>query len=78
MKFEWIGSESPYLDEISVTEQNHVAIGCFGGSVSGGADKNEDGISSEKEKIILSCSRMAYLIRPMVTLRIVPSYIAIW
>lgn len=44
MKFEWVGSVNPYLDEVFITEQQHVTIGCFGGSVSGGASKNEDGM----------------------------------
>ncbi|MFS0727650.1 protein phosphatase 2C domain-containing protein [Paenibacillus sp. 1P07SE] len=45
MEYEWIGSNEPYLDQILVkTLNDNLHIGCFGGSTTHGATKNEDAL----------------------------------
>jgi len=38
----WMGSEQQHLDEVVVARCGSVVVGCYGGNVGAGADKNED------------------------------------
>ena len=42
-KIGWVGSEHPFVDEVSVEQVNQVTVGRFGGNSAAGAYKNEDG-----------------------------------
>ncbi|MBM6617959.1 protein phosphatase 2C domain-containing protein [Bacillus suaedaesalsae] len=42
-KFRWVGSEQHYVDQLDVTNLEHITIGRFGGNSSAGQYKNEDG-----------------------------------
>ncbi len=42
--YTWIGSEQPFLDTPTITEQQGIHIGWYGGNTKAGANKNEDGL----------------------------------
>lgn len=44
MSYRWIGSEQPFLDTPTMTEQQGIHIGWYGGNTEAGAYKNEDGL----------------------------------
>lgn len=50
MQYEWIGSKQPFLDQISLKSLGAIHIGCFGGSKSNGAFKNEDALFLMQEE----------------------------
>jgi hypothetical protein len=43
IRYRWLGGEAMHLDEVSVDTCGQVVIGCYGGSTTAGAEKNEDG-----------------------------------
>ncbi|RUT28019.1 protein phosphatase 2C domain-containing protein [Paenibacillus zeisoli] len=44
MEYAWLGSNQPGLDEVRVTCHSNIIVGRYGGNVSSGANKNEDGL----------------------------------
>lgn len=43
-QYSWIGSDEMCLGEVSVRQCGHIVIGRYGGNMSAGARKNEDGV----------------------------------
>lgn len=43
LEYSWVGSEEPYLDEISIQHIGRMVLGRFGGNRNAGQNKNEDG-----------------------------------
>lgn len=42
-QYSWVGSREMCLDEISIKQYGEIVIGKYGGNISAGANKNEDG-----------------------------------
>ncbi len=41
--FSWLGDDQPYLNTVNVQACDHMLLGMYGGNITNGADKNEDG-----------------------------------
>lgn len=42
-EFSWVGSQTNYVDNISINNINRISVGCFGGNSVAGQYQNEDG-----------------------------------